>query len=630
MSMKRVVPILSLLLLLAFGLKAQNYKVLSMEHMPKDMTARDEMRTDDNERKCAVIKIVTQNITPEARSGFYFESDWGSQVVHRDIKGGEIRVWVSPGLKTLIIRNEELGSWELQIPSYGLTVEPLHTYKVMIQGTMVVGSYDAKPVTTQQFLAFQITPPNAVLEVNDELWNVDADGNAQKYVRFGSYSYKVRAANYFTKEGKVIVNDPDKTVIEKVTLVPNFTEVTLTVDADAEIWVNNEKKGVRTWKGALGNDTYRIECRMADHEPGVTTVMITPDKAGQTIALTAPKPIYGTLLVESTPSFCKLYIDGKEIGTTPKSINEILVGQHKIKLTKDGYADYFETVNINKGEPKQVNVQLSKAVSHNNKKNAPVGAIGGKFSVSDKKKVYFSQGNLQYQASTKTWRFAEHQWDVIGEANKNISSSYSGWIDLFGWGTSGYKEMDPYMTEITRNSDIMDEIDLDSDLTLNIAGTKFDWGFYNAISNGGKKRKTWRTLTKDEWDYVFNKRITTSGIRYAMACVNNVNGVILLPDDWNTNTYSLKSTDTPKADFTTNTITASQWTTLEAGGAVFLPAAGSWDDSYGIYNSSSGHYWSATCYGGLDVYHVFFRASSLELTDAYIGSLSVRLVRNAR
>ena len=47
-------------------------------------------------------------------------------------------------------------------------------------------------------------------------------------------------------------------------------------------------------------------------------------------------------------------------------------------------------------------------------------------------KIFFSQGNLQYQASTNTWRFAEHQYDLIGSDNSNISSTYSGWIDLFG------------------------------------------------------------------------------------------------------------------------------------------------------------------------------------------------------
>ena len=85
----------------------------------------------------------------------------------------------------------------------------------------------------------------------------------------------------------------------------------------------------------------------------------------------------------------------------------------------------------------------------------PEGAINGLFTINDNgDQVYFSQGNLQYQASTNTWRFAEHQWDyvgtqipdvqgyvggnVAGSSNHLIAETYNGWIDLFGWGTSGW------------------------------------------------------------------------------------------------------------------------------------------------------------------------------------------------
>ena len=44
---------------------------------------------------------------------------------------------------------------------------------------------------------------------------------------------------------------------------------------------------------------------------------------------------------------------------------------------------------------------------------APIGAIDGMFSVSDNIQVFFSQGNLQYQPSTNTWRFANNSWDLI-------------------------------------------------------------------------------------------------------------------------------------------------------------------------------------------------------------------------
>ena len=76
--------------------------------------------------------------------------------------------------------------------------------------------------------------------------------------------------------------------------------------------------------------------------------------------------------------------------------------------------------------------------------SAPTGAINGLFSVSASQQVYFSQGNLQYKASTNTWKFAENQWDMIGSENSNISENYVGWIYLFGWGTSGWNSGNTY------------------------------------------------------------------------------------------------------------------------------------------------------------------------------------------
>ena len=183
------------------------------------------------------------------------------------------------------------------------------------------------------------------------------------------------------------------------------------------------------------------------------------------------------------------------------------------------------------------------------------------FSVSADQQVYFSKGNLQYQASTGTWRFAEHQYDIIGSANSNISSTYSGWIDLFGWGTSGFNNKYPYMTTDV-NTDY-------GDGNNDIAGTNYDWGVYNPISNGGNKANLWRTLTSEEWSYLLFTRTTTSGIRYARANVHGVNGIVLLPDNWNSATYAFTNTNTANATF--ETISDANWNTIEAAGAVFLP-----------------------------------------------------------
>lgn len=212
------------------------------------------------------------------------------------------------------------------------------------------------------------------------------------------------------------------------------------------------------------------------------------------------------------------------------------------------------------------------------------GMINGIFSISSYKKVYFSKGNLQYKASTKTWRFAENQWDYVGEDNKYISSTYSGWIDLFGWGTGD---------KPTKNHQYNDY------------GTFHDWG-NNYISNGGSRR--WRTFTKEELIYLFNTRSTNSGIRYAKARVNNVNGLILLPDNWDSNYYHLNYTNSYNSSFSTNTISSNDWTNkLEANGAVFFPAAGDRDPATdNIWDGRRGDYWATTPTEPYGAYYLCF------------------------
>lgn len=252
----------------------------------------------------------------------------------------------------------------------------------------------------------------------------------------------------------------------------------------------------------------------------------------------------------------------------------------------------------------------------------PEGAVDGVYSVSATNKVCFSRGNLQYQASTNTWRFAEKQYCLIGENNNNINSTYSGWIDLFGWGTSGFNNKYPYLTSTSCVDYGNGEYD--------IACTKYDWGVYNRISNGGNQIGLWRTMTIAEWMFLFNGRNTSSGISFAKAQVNGVDGVILVPDDWDDTTFYLNNTNDGEAGFTSNVVSEIEWqNVLEVAGAVFLPAAGGRTgtvvhDDVGPY----GCYWSTKYYGKYGAYGLWFDDWYLDTfsSTGRCNGFSVRLV----
>ena len=102
----------------------------------------------------------------------------------------------------------------------------------------------------------------------------------------------------------------------------------------------------------------------------------------------------------------------------------------------------------------------------------------GVFSVSQRKEVVFSKGNVVLRSSGK-WKFADNQWD-------------KGSLMAF-----------------------------DEMTTLNDS--------------------VWFVLTSDEWNYLLTKRRTDSGERYAKATVNGVFGLVLLPDDWDKANFDLKN-----------------------------------------------------------------------------------------
>ena len=268
-----------------------------------------------------------------------------------------------------------------------------------------------------------------------------------------------------------------------------------------------------------------------------------------------------------------------------------------------------------------------------------IGALPGLFIINDSgDQVYFSQGNLQYQASTRTWRFAEHQWDYVGNDNQNISSTYSGWIDLFGWGTSGYRHGAVCYRPWSISTEYSDYYAYGSSAKDLYEQTgKAEWG-YNRISNGGKTERQWRTLTggsNSEWSYVLYTRGTDSGIRYAKGQVNGVNGVILVPDDWSASTYALSTTNSIGASYASNIISQSEWTSvLEPAGCVFLPAAGYRSGTSVSIAGFYGLYWSSSCGNSSDAYYVYFGGGGLYAHESYGNyryyGRSVRLVRDAR
>ena len=248
------------------------------------------------------------------------------------------------------------------------------------------------------------------------------------------------------------------------------------------------------------------------------------------------------------------------------------------------------------------------------------------FSISATQKVQFSPGNLQYRANPATWRFAPQQFHRCMADNSKVSSSFAGWIDLFGWGTSGLTgARAPYYTNTTN--------------------TNYSWSEWGGNQIGRYPMNTWRTLSKDDWEYLINTRKVNGEagysfvhLQYSSNPLDTVTGIILYPDDFTWEKAGVKAIAVGEngADF----ISKTTWDAMEKVGCVFLPGCANRGESggatgingknYGIYIN----YWTSTPVNGnnnkayrLDGNVKTQKLNATQTSDRKLG-YAVRLVRN--
>lgn len=308
------------------------------------------------------------------------------------------------------------------------------------------------------------------------------------------------------------------------------------------------------------------------------------------------------------------------------------------------------------------------------------------FSVSATQKVYFSPGNLQYQASadgvtaSDNWRFAPHQWEWVGDdSHGNVYTSstakstntvepesarefYTGWIDLFGWGATGQR----YSTNTShRYQPWAYSGTVYGPGNENLSG-KSDWGY-----NMGEGYRTLTGGSNGEWDYLVNKRATTEGMmsymitkllfsssarifyirfkakndseysvtyKFQQSPGEDTYGVILFPDDFATNhaTEANLCAGYFNDRYSRRELSFTDWLSLQSAGCVFLPQTASRNNNQSAAMTSINYacYWTQSFGSNNYSYNIYFTdlsGASVQIVHGsgyrYRGN-AVRLVKN--
>ena len=248
------------------------------------------------------------------------------------------------------------------------------------------------------------------------------------------------------------------------------------------------------------------------------------------------------------------------------------------------------------------------------------------YKVYDDVKIVFAPGNLQYNPAKDEWRFAPHQYDMIGENNEKITNTYNGWIDLFGWGATGYMYSLPYLVSIDNSQ--YGPLG-DHDLTGEYA--EYDWGVHigDKITNNPDRSYKWRLMYSWDWNYILEHN------QHTLATVCGVRGMLIFPEGFEVNPDEISY-----EDYLHKIVNDESY--LTDNGLVFLPAAGHREGSK-LVRETTGWYHTSISDGNsegcvfLEFYSERDAASSVDVGAWTVGEPygrhiggSVRLVREVK
>ena len=342
------------------------FSVAAFEQDVTDLSAQSTQykKTDGSGSLYAIVKVTSNNPDDDLRE---YKFNFGSLKHIVEEHDGELWLYVQKNAKTVTITRNGYAP----IHRYDLrtTIQPGKNYVMQLSV--------AQRAVYKQMVKFAVTPPDckAVVMIKsakegaaEEMFGIadSSTGEVAKSLEFGSYTYRIFAENYHESSGRIILDDRNALLTENIALKPNFASVTLSVDSDADIYVNNELKGTRTWSGILKSGNYQVECRQKNHKPSMQYITVEENEP-LTLTLTPPTPIEGVLSVTSLPLDAHISVDGVDFGLTPRNL-DIIIGQHNVTVTKKGYLPFSQRVDVGENQTVDISAILVKDKPENSNK----------------------------------------------------------------------------------------------------------------------------------------------------------------------------------------------------------------------------------------------------------------------
>jgi len=338
---------ITLLLLAGTFLAAHAGKILptAMRELVFEMTAQYSDVVDAFKRPCALIKV---NLPYE---GAEFEVP-----VKVDPHAGVYYVWMEDGAKKLKVF---FPNCVPVIVDFGdlmesSSVKAQHTYELDfdIDALEYVANPAAPHDLGKDYAIITLSPKPtgaALLMINGSNVSFDKQGQAIMLLPYGSHNFQIVADGFANYTGQVTVNKGSATNLTvELKSTQGILSINCATPGSTIIVQDDPKSSSGSWSGQLPAGSYKVEISKQGYH---TVTQIAEIASGQECKLNIPAltPITGSLAVQVMPVGSTVKVDGKEMGTTPVVLRDLLIGSHKIEVTAPGYAPYTTTLTICEG-----------------------------------------------------------------------------------------------------------------------------------------------------------------------------------------------------------------------------------------------------------------------------------------
>lgn len=264
----------------------------------------------------------------------------------------------------------------------------------------------------------------AEIEINGKLQDKTTPFTTQALAS-GVYTLQAFKTMYKSNPVEVHLHDGESVEVN-IDLIPTFANVEIVCqDKEAEIHIDGQYKAKGSWKSAMPAGNHRLEVKKSSYRTFSKNLNVV---SGNDFVEDVPllQAINGKLNISSNPFDADIFIDGKHFGKTPRLIPQVLIGQHSLKLSKEGYADVNEKIIIEEGKISDYAFDLKKVCSvtiNSDPSNAKIEINGNSFGYTPTKINSLEEGEYNLVLSKEGYKKVEDKITLKTGFNSPLSYS---------------------------------------------------------------------------------------------------------------------------------------------------------------------------------------------------------------